>query len=156
MKIFISHPYGRRKGISDTAIERNVKKTIELSRKIIARGHTPFIPNLYHYVDKGWKDSCGEDIWLQIALQWIECCDAFYYGGNSDGCNEELAEAQALGKIIYTDIDDVPEGDINNKTYFLIAEVMKVIRPELEKLVVDSVIVMADAMMSSINKEEDV
>lgn len=155
MKIFISHPYGRRKGISDTAIERNVKKTIELSRKIIAKGHTPLVANLYHFIHKGWKESPDEEIWLQISMQWIESCDAFYYGGESEGCNEELAEAQALGKIIYTDIDDVPVGDINNKTYFLIAEVMKSIRPELEKLVVDSVIVMADAMMSSINKEED-
>lgn len=57
MKIFVSHPYGRRKGISDTAIERNVKKTIELSRKIIAKGHTPFVPNLYHFVHSNFDFS---------------------------------------------------------------------------------------------------
>ena len=155
MKIYVAHPYGRRKGISDASIESNVNRTIELSRKVIDKGHTPFIPNLYHYVDKGWSSTCGEEIWLQISMQWIESCDAFFYGGKSDGCDEELAEAQALGKIIYTDIDDVPIGDINNKTYFLISEVLKVVRRELERHTAEVALVMADAIMQSIDKEEE-
>jgi len=155
MKIFISHPYGRRRGLSSAAIERNVKKSIELARKVISKGHTPFIPNLYHYVHTGWDDSPEEDIWLEVSKQWIESCDAFFYGGKSEGCNEELAEAQALGKLIYTDIEDVPEGDINNVTYFLISNMLKVIRKELEIHTGEVALIMADAIMRSIHKDED-
>lgn len=155
MKIFVSHPYGRRHGISQTAIEGNVKKSIELGRQIIAKGHTPFIPNLYHFVHSNWDSSPEEEVWLQVSMQWIESCDAFFYGGKSEGCDEELAEAQALGKLIYTDIDDVPVGDINNITYFLISDMLKVIRKELEIHTGEVALIMADAIMRSIHKEED-
>jgi len=154
MKIFVSHPYGRRNGLSQDEIEENVKKSIEIGRQLIAKGHIPFIPNLYHYVHSGWLDTPDEDMWLQISLQWIEPCDAFYYGGQSTGCDREYQEALSLGKIIYKDIDEVPEGDINNATYFIISDMLKTIRKEMESKTMEIALIMADAILRTLSKKQ--
>lgn len=104
MKIYISHPYGKRRGLSKEQLEANVAKSIEISRKLISLGHIPFNPLLYHYIDKDWDESCGEDRWHEIGSAWLTDCDAIFLSGEwtkSEGCLTEYDQACALGLKIY-------------------------------------------------------
>ena len=106
MKIYVAGPYGRRKGLSDAECEANVRVAIDAGRALIAKGHIPFIPHLYHYVHVGWSDSPDEEVWLRIASSWIEHCDALLLlPGESAGAQHEVE--LALGKKVYRSIEEV-------------------------------------------------
>lgn len=107
MRIYITHPYGRRNGLSDEELELNVLIPISIARELILKGHNPYIPNLFHYVHKGWNDSPNEDRYFHIVSEWIQFCDALLYTKPSDGCDRELRIAQGLGKKIYRSVDEI-------------------------------------------------
>ena len=114
MKIYVTYPYGRRKSLTEEQCEANVQGAIGVARQLIKKGHIPFVPNLYHYVHKGWEETLNEDAWLtEILLPWIESCDALYYdltvNKGSEGCRIERQVAHDLGKEIFYDMEDVPD-----------------------------------------------
>ena len=110
MKIYVAHPYGRRRNLPEYSIATNVGLSIRAGRELIKRGHIPFIPNLYHFVDKYWDESCSEERWAEISASWIECCDALLYCAPSEGCDKELQIAKELGKQIFYDLEEIPLG----------------------------------------------
>ncbi len=112
MKIYIAHTYGRRHGISDKELEANALASVEVGRQVILKGHNPFIPNLFHWVHKDWKESPDETLYFSLVSDWIRDCDALLVAslpkwGNS-GVKREMKIAEALGKKIYFDISEVP------------------------------------------------
>ena len=109
MHIYVASPYGRSRNLDDYEIEANVRASIEIGRRLIEKNHVPLIPNLYHFVHKGWEDSPEEPIWLAIASGWIERCDALFFGGSSTGTNAERKIAFGLGLPIYYSLDELPE-----------------------------------------------
>lgn len=108
MHVYVAYPYGRRRGLDKTEIEANVQASIEIGRQLIAKKHTPFVANLYHYVHHGWEDSPDEDVWFDIVSGWIERCDALYFGGMSTGTLAEHRIAVGLDLPVYYTIDEVP------------------------------------------------
>ena len=110
MKVYIAFPYGRRRGLTEKQCETNVLKSIEVARQVIQMGHNPFLPNLYHYVHKGWVETLEEDEWAKITAEWIEDCDVLLFLGNeqSIGCQREKDIARFLGKPIIWKVEELP------------------------------------------------
>ena len=108
MKIYQSHPYGRRRGLNDGECQKNVDHSLEITRALIKKGHNPFNPLLWHYVHLGWHGSPDEERYFHLVSAWIEDCDAFYYGGVADGVDREFGIAKALHKPVYYSLEDVP------------------------------------------------
>lgn len=112
--MYVAHSYGRRRGLSDEECEVNVQKSIEIGRQLILKGWNPFIPNLYHFVHKGWEDTLDEDKWHEIVSTWIRFCDALFVGstpaGFMSGVMAEIRIAAQLGLPIYYSLGDVPDG----------------------------------------------
>jgi len=110
MRIYLSGPFGKRKGLSDKQLDKNVQKAIKVAQKVIALGHHPEIPHLYWYVDKGWKDSPNEEQWYFIAASGLEGCEAILMFGdwkNSDGALRELRQARLLCLKVFHSLDEI-------------------------------------------------
>ncbi len=112
MKVYIAHTYGRRWGLTEEECELNTQKSIEFGRKVMLKGHNPFIPNLFHYVHKGWRDSPQEDVYFRLVSDWIEDCDALLVAEmppwEGSGVEREVKIAEALGKKIYYNLEEIP------------------------------------------------
>jgi uncharacterized protein DUF4406 len=108
MKIYVAGPYSSES--ADVRL-RNVNGAIDAGLSLFRLGHVPYIPHLTHYVDQRaseigvpmeWSDYIDWD------LQWLKCCDALLFLGESKGANVELHEAQQLGKLIFRSLAEVP------------------------------------------------
>ncbi len=113
MRIYIAHTYGRRHGLSDGLLERNALKSIGWGRKLIERGHNPFIPNLYHFVHRDWDFSPDEDFWLQLVTDWLRFCDAVFVAEmprwNNSGVQSEIDLAHHLNMPVYYSLEEIPK-----------------------------------------------
>ena len=110
MRVFVCAPYGKRKGLSQAEIEVNVQTAIEAGKELVRRGHSPFVPHLYHYLVTG---EISEDRWLEITLEWLSVCQAMLMIGdwvNSFGARHEWNAAMRDGKQIFYRLQDVPNG----------------------------------------------
>ena len=108
MFVYVAYPYGRSRNLSLNLININVQASIEIGRRLILKGHIPFVANLYHFVHEGWEDSPEEPVWFDIASSWVRKCDALYFGGGSTGTNAERRIAFGLRLPIYYSLDEVP------------------------------------------------
>ena len=112
MRIYICGPYGARSGICAQELEQNVAKAIEAGRQLITKGHNPFVPHLYHYVQNQGEHICDEDRWLEICLEWVVLCQGMLMldgWRESTGARREWQYASAFGRQIFHSIDDVPD-----------------------------------------------
>lgn len=95
LRIYIAGPYT----LGDVAV--NVRNAIEVADRIIAKGHTPFIPHLSHFqhllFPRPYED------WIRLDNEWVKCCDILLrLEGESKGADQEVELAKSLGlKIIY-------------------------------------------------------
>ncbi len=106
MRIFVSGPYS---GDAEQ-IENNVSAANEAGKRLLRKGHLPFVP---HTMMKGWQGSEGiswEDV-VDADLAWLEQCDGFLFLGPSRGSNLELKRAKRLGLRIFNTIDEIPDSD---------------------------------------------
>lgn len=98
MRIYIAAPYTK----GDQSL--NVRRAIIVAERIIAAGHIPFVPLLYHL----WRLMSPHEYgyWMTLDLSWIEACDALVWlDGESSGRDEEVAVAEELGKAVYTEVE---------------------------------------------------
>lgn len=116
--IYISGPImnGGKSGEEDTI--KNVQRGEDIYGKLIELGYAPYCPHMSYYPDKRWRESGERDInhsdWLNLDSMWVEKCAYFFYMkpeyyGPSKGASIELGWAKEQGKVIYTDIDKVPD-----------------------------------------------
>ena len=113
MRVYLAHTYGRRHGLSDSQCESNALKSIEWGRKLITKGHNPFIPNLYHFVHNGWDFSPDEDFWLKLVTEWLCYCQAVFVAEmpswEGSGVQFEIDLARKLGMPVYFSIKEIPD-----------------------------------------------
>ncbi len=95
MKVYISGPYGRRKGLENWECEDNVRKAVDLARQLILLGFVVFCPHLYHYIHREWEESPDENVWLGQCLAFVRDCDLLIrMKGKSKGADIEVQEAR--------------------------------------------------------------
>jgi len=115
MKIYVAHTYGRRHGLSEAECETNALKAVEIGRALIKKGHNPFIPNLWHFIHKGWQDSPQENHWFTLVSEWLQFCDAILIAEmppwENSGVERELELAKSLGLTVYYSLDEIPYDD---------------------------------------------
>ena len=109
MLIYVASPYGRRIKARHKQREKNVQDSIEAGRELILKGHTPFLPLLYHYVHKDWHKTLSEDRWHWLCVAWLAHCQAILrLPGKSWGADNEVEVGKAMGLKIFYDISEVP------------------------------------------------
>jgi hypothetical protein len=108
MRIYITHPYGRRRNEPQKVIDANVEESIRLAREVIKLGHNPYIPNLMHFVHKDWEETPDEVVWGELTSEWIRFCDAILYTKASTGCDHELVIAAVAGLIVFRSLEEIP------------------------------------------------
>ena len=110
-KVYVSHSYGRREGLSQIDCLLNVISSIMVARELILKGYNPFCPNLWHYLHSGWESSPNEDIWLELVSAWISNCDCVLVAKEScradSGVQKEIKLARSLGIPIFYNIEDI-------------------------------------------------
>jgi len=106
--VYLAHPYGRRRGLSEAEIEANAIKSIEIERELMLKNWNVFNPLLWHFVHKDWPLSPDETVWGDLAMAWVDKCDALFYASSSEGTDREYYRARHLGKQIFFELDDVP------------------------------------------------
>ncbi len=98
MRIYIAGPYTK----GDPVV--NIRRMIMTAERIIAAGHIPFVPLLYHL----WHLMSPHDYsyWMALDRAWIEVCDALVWlDGESSGTQEDIALAEYLGKAVYSETE---------------------------------------------------
>ena len=112
MKIYVAHTYGRQHSVTDEQCEKNAERSIEWGRRLIKMGHNPFIPNLFHYVHKGWWDSPEEKVYFRLVSEWITDCDALFVAEmppwEDSGVYKEIKIAKFCDMPVYYSIEDIP------------------------------------------------
>ncbi len=103
MKIYVASPY------SKGDVCENVRIACLAGDEILKKGHTPFIPHLYHLwhliSPKPWAE------WIRMDILWLGMCDALLrLPGESRGADLEVIEARRLYMPIYWSVNDLPDG----------------------------------------------
>ena len=98
MRVFIAGPYTN----GDVAL--NVQTAIMAASKVFDAGHHPFLPHLFHFwhlvLPRPYED------WTALDLAWLQFCDALVrLPGPSNGADQEVICAEALGIPVYYDVD---------------------------------------------------
>jgi len=114
-KIYVAHTYGRRWGLTDDECECNAIKSIAWGRILIERGWNPFIPNLFHFVHKGWGNSPEESTYFELVSEWIQDCDALFVAEmppwENSGVAREVGIAESLDIPVYYSLEELPDAN---------------------------------------------
>ena len=89
--------------------DQNRRNSIEYGEIILNKGHYPFLPLA---VTSQWEDMYPKhyEQWMDYDFGWVRKCDALYRGkGESSGADREVALAQELGKIVFWELDEIPD-----------------------------------------------
>lgn len=90
MRVYVAGPYT----LGDRS--ENVRKAMLATDRLIASGHEPFCPLLFHFQDlafpRPWQD------WIRVDLAWLPFAEALIrLPGESEGADIEVARARELG-----------------------------------------------------------
>ena len=89
-RIFVSGPY-----TAPTERERNanVATAAIVGMELARRGHDPFVPHLYHFLDVAAEEAYGErlpyEAWMRADLAWVERSDGLLFLASSPGADVE-------------------------------------------------------------------
>lgn len=109
MKIYVAGPYT---GSTLEEIEANVRQAMEAGLRIWKKGHFPYIPHLTH-----WPDILARDLEIEMDWEdymkwhaiWVDDCDALFFLAESKGALLEYSRAQEDGKIIFHNLEEIPD-----------------------------------------------
>lgn len=108
--IFISGPYS-----APTLEEReaNTRRAMDVFLAILAKGHYPICPHLSHYPHEYHKEQTRTEIpyevWIELDKQYLARCDAIYQYAPSPGAEGERRLANRCGKIVFRNMDEIPD-----------------------------------------------
>ena len=95
-------------------VVKNLGKLFYYTSRLIARGHHPFCPawlamqGMFVTAIDGLT-SIGYGEYMEYSKSYISVCDAVLVTGYGNGSKDETDYAIKLGKLIYYDIDDIPD-----------------------------------------------
>ena len=112
MLIYISGPLTNGGRASEEGELKNVSDACIAGEAIYRLGHIPYIPHLTLVADRLLRAQgidVSYDEWLKRCLAWVGECDAMLYLRPSPGADAEKAYAEELGKIIYKNLEEIPD-----------------------------------------------
>ena len=92
---------------------RNCNRMINVSIKLIEKGHAPFIPAL-DFMTGLVAGDFDFSKYFGVSEMWLRKSDSFFLIKPSMGALKEKALAEKLGKKIYTSMEEVPTIAIHN------------------------------------------
>lgn len=98
MRVYVAGAYTK----GDVAL--NIRRVIEVADKLVAAGHTPFVPHLYHL----WHLISPKDyeVWMRLGQEWLLVCEAMIrLPGDSSGSDDEESVAWERGIPVYNDVE---------------------------------------------------
>ena len=119
LMILVAGPY--RSGTNDQPekIAANVRQMEEVALQIYQKGHLPVLGEWFALplIEKAGSKDIGDEIFTAyfhpVAMRLLEKCDAVIrIGGPSYGADEMIRLAQASGKIVFLQQEDVPEASV--------------------------------------------
>ena len=115
MMILVAGPYRSGTDGDQTRIRANVEAMTRVALELYQRGHLPVmgewfaLPLIEQAEQDGYDGNPFADLFHPVAERVLERCDAcLRIGGPSEGADRMVATARALGKTIFTSIEDVP------------------------------------------------
>ena len=113
--ILVAGPYRSGTDGDPVRIGANVEAMTRVSLELYRRGHLPVmgewfaLPLIEQALAEGDPADPDAAIFHPIAEQLLERCDAcLRIGGASEGADRMVATARRLGKVVYTDLGQVP------------------------------------------------
>jgi hypothetical protein len=114
--ILISGPYMSGTNGDEAAIARNLKAMEDYALPIFEKGHIAVVGEwlAWPVIRQAGGESQASEQFSQyqypVAHRLLEKCDAVLrIPGESRGADLEMAKAKEMGKVIFTNIDDIPE-----------------------------------------------
>ncbi|UUZ83864.1 hypothetical protein LJK88_08855 [Paenibacillus sp. P26] len=97
-------------------IQRNLDLMNETALKVYEAGHLPVLGEWYALplLEKAGSRKIGDEIYQRIfhpsSLRLLKHCDAVLrIGGPSQGADEMVRAALGMGKIVYRDLEEIPD-----------------------------------------------
>ncbi|WP_438449038.1 GDP-mannose pyrophosphatase NudK [Gorillibacterium sp. sgz5001074] len=113
--ILIAGPYRSGTGDDPDLIHLNIEFMNDIALQVYEAGHLPVLGEWYALplIEKAGSRQIGDDIFNRIfhpsSVRLLNHCDAVLrIGGPSQGADEMVSVAQEMGKVIYSDIRDIP------------------------------------------------
>jgi hypothetical protein len=112
--ILVAGPYRSGTDGDPDRIRANVEAMTRTSLELYRRGHLPvmgewFALPLVEAAEAAGDTAAYDEIFHPIAERVLARCDACVrIGGPSEGADWMVATARALGKTVYTSIEDIP------------------------------------------------
>jgi hypothetical protein len=95
------------------AVLENVHAAIDAGLALIDRGHTPYIPQLTHWVEQYALTAYGQglpyEFYLAYDREWLRLCDAVLLVAASPGADREVWLAERMGLPVYRGLAEVPQ-----------------------------------------------
>jgi hypothetical protein len=114
LMILVAGPYRSGTNGDPGLIQANVDAMAAMSLELYRRGHLPvmgewFALPLIERAERDGDDDAYDRMFHPIAERVLARCDAcLRIGGPSDGADLMLRRARELGKLVFTDIGEVP------------------------------------------------
>lgn len=110
--VFISGPYS---APTYEEVERNIQKAIEIGRIVFQKGYYPIVPHLLvreYYNPEDSEGLFGYESLMKYTFAIIPKCDILLIYDHSPGADREWRFAESLGKKIYSDVEQLPEHEV--------------------------------------------
>jgi len=112
--IYMAGPIGDGHTAAPRKMYSNVRQAEKIMFQLMKKGWTVICPHLSYHCWINWDEDMPWERWIQMDRDFVSVCPYFFYMkpdkyGESKGAALEYEQAKKLGKMIYTDIDDVPE-----------------------------------------------
>lgn len=116
--ILVAGPYRSGTGDDPARIAANVRAMTDTALELYRAGHLPVLgewfalPLIEHAGSRAIGDAVFDEIFHPVARRLLAKCDAcLRIGGPSQGADEMVAVAHALGKQVYFGLAQVPAVD---------------------------------------------
>jgi len=110
--VFVSGPYS-----AETAQEEeaNIQRAVDIGRTVFEKGYYPIVPHLLvkEYYIHGNSGVFGYEGLMHYTLAIVPKCDILLLYQHSPGADREWKLAEALGKPVYFNVEQLP--DLSNK-----------------------------------------
>ena len=107
--VFVTGPYS---APTEEDVARNIQRAVDVGRIVFERGYFPVVPHVlvrpyYNAADR--RGPFAYEALMQYTLALVRKCEILLIYDHSPGADREWRLAEALGKPVYFDVDELPQ-----------------------------------------------